>query len=176
MGEWTTVDLRKMAGALPFADMDRGIPETSNALRWAAERIEYLEKFIETTEQEAVAQLPACDTVSLLQNLGALIADATNEGDYDPENDLVRDPFCRRVIDGLNAAIIEIERLSAMVYETGPGEFSPDGWTWKQAFQAEKKRREEAEAAIETLHEKYAQERMSRKRESLSDNTKMENQ
>ena len=35
----------------------------------------------------------------------------------------------------------EVERLSAMVYETGPGEFSPDGWTWKQAFQAEKKRR-----------------------------------
>lgn len=44
MGEWTTVDLRKMAGALPFADMDRGIPETSNALRWAAERIEYSTK------------------------------------------------------------------------------------------------------------------------------------
>lgn len=176
MGEWNTVDLRKMAGALPFADMDRGIPETSNALRWAADRIEYLEWFIEASEHEAAAQLPAGDTVSLLQNLGHLIADATNEGDYDPENDLVRDPFCRRVIDGINAAIAEVSRLSAMVYETGPGEFSPDGWTWKQAFQAEKKRREEAEAAIETLHEKYAQERMSRKRESLSDNTKMENQ
>lgn len=34
----------------------------------------------------------------------------------------------------------------------------------------------EAEAAIETLHEKYAQERISRSRQTLSDNTKMENQ
>ena len=40
-----------------------------------------------------------------------------------------------------------IEELTAMVYETGPGEFSPDGWTWKQAFTAEKARRIEAEAA-----------------------------
>ena len=70
----------------------------------------------------------------------------------------------------------EVERLSAMVYETGPGEFSPDGWTWKQAFTAEKARRIEAEAAIETLHEKYAQERIFRSRQTLSDNTKMENQ
>ena len=53
MGEWTTVDLRKMAGALPFADMDRGIPETSNALRWAADRIDYLEGFIEATGRAA---------------------------------------------------------------------------------------------------------------------------
>lgn len=70
----------------------------------------------------------------------------------------------------------EVERLSAMVYDTAPGEFSPDGWTWKQAFTAEKARRVEAEAAIETLHEKYAQERISRSRQTLSDNTKMENQ
>lgn len=176
MGEWNTVDLRKMAGALPFADTDRGIPETSNALRWAADRIEYLEGFIEATEHEAAAQLPASDTVSLLQNLGHLVGDATNEGDYDPENDLVCDPFCRRVIDGINAAITEVERLSAMVYDTAPGEFSPDGWTWKQAFTSEKARRVEAEAAIETLHEKYAQERIFRSRQTLSDNTKMENQ
>jgi hypothetical protein len=70
----------------------------------------------------------------------------------------------------------EVERLSAMVYDTAPGEFSPDGWTWKQAFTAEKARRVEAEAAIETLHEKYAQGRISRSRQTLSDNTKMENQ
>ena len=70
----------------------------------------------------------------------------------------------------------EVERLSAMVYDTAPGEFSPDGWTWKQAFTAEKARRVETEAAIETLHEKYAQERISRSRQTLSDNTKMENQ
>lgn len=72
--------------------------------------------------------------------------------------------------------IAEVERLSAMVYDTAPGEFSPDGWTWKQAFTAEKARRIEAEAAIETLHEKYAQERIFRSRQTLSDNTKMENQ
>ncbi len=73
-------------------------------------------------------------------------------------------------------AVAEIIALRDLAYETPPGQFSPDGWTWKQAFQAEKKRREEAEAAIETLHEKYAQERMSRSRQTLSDNTKMENQ
>ena len=73
-------------------------------------------------------------------------------------------------------AVVEIIRLREFAFESPPGQFSPNGWTWKQAFQAEKKRREEAEAAIETLHEKYAQERMLRKRESLSDNTKMENQ
>lgn len=72
--------------------------------------------------------------------------------------------------------IAEVERLSAMVYDTAPGEFSPDGWTWKQAFEAEKARRIEAEAEIQTLHEKYAQERISRSRQTLSDNTKMENQ
>lgn len=105
-------------------------------------------------------------------------------GTYHEEDD---DRLCGRCVEDLDALRkgfpapetalkLEIERLSAMVYETGPGEFSPDGWTWKQAFQAEKKRREEAEAAIETLHEKYAQERISRSRQTLSDNTKMENQ
>lgn len=35
--------LRRMAHALPFADLDHGIPETAAALRWAADRIEHLE-------------------------------------------------------------------------------------------------------------------------------------
>jgi hypothetical protein len=65
------------------------------------------------------------------------------------------------------------DAVAGMVYETPPGEFSPDGWTWKQAFIAEKARRIEAEAAIETLHEKYAQERMSRSRQTISDNTNL---
>ena len=73
-------------------------------------------------------------------------------------------------------AVTEIIRLRELAYESPPGQFSPDGWTWKQAFTAEKARRVEAEAAIETLHEKYAQERISRSRQTLSDNTKMENQ
>lgn len=76
----------------------------------------------------------------------------------------------------LEGKAAEVERLSAMVYDTAPGEFSPDGWTWKQAFTSEKARRVEAEAAIENLHEKYAQERIFRSRQTLSDNTKMENQ
>jgi len=73
-------------------------------------------------------------------------------------------------------AVVEIIRLRELAFESPPGQFSPDGWTWKQAFTAEKARRIEAEAAIETLHEKYAQERISRSRQTLSDNTKMENQ
>lgn len=36
--------------------------------------------------------------------------------------------------------------------------------------------RERARQELKTLREQYAQDRMSRKRESLSDNTKMENQ
>lgn len=85
-------------------------------------------------------------------------------------------PWTQQPPATINAAITEVERLSAMVYETAPGEFSPDGWTWKQAFTSEKARRVEAEAAIENLHEKYAQERIFRSRQTLSDNTKMENQ
>lgn len=105
-------------------------------------------------------------------------------GTYHEEDD---DRLCGRCVEDLDALRkgfpapetalkLEIERLSTMVYETAPGEFSPDGWTWKQAFTAEKARRVEAEAAIETLHENYAQERISRSRQTLSDNTKMENQ
>lgn len=36
--------------------------------------------------------------------------------------------------------------------------------------------RDRARQELKTMHEQYAQERISRKRESLSDNTKMENQ
>ena len=83
--------------------------------------------------------------------------------------------------EDIASALAEAEKrgrdaVAGMVYETPPGEFSPDGWTWKQAFAAEKVRRIEAEAEIETLHQKYAQERMSRSRQTISDNTKMENQ
>jgi hypothetical protein len=94
---------------------------------------------------------------------------------YSPYVD--RQALARRIA----SALAEAEKrgrdaVAGMVYETPPGEFSPDGWTWKQAFAAEKVRRIEAEAEIETLHQKYAQERMSRSRQTISDNTKMENQ
>ena len=94
---------------------------------------------------------------------------------------VVPQPSRMRIANAIAAALAEAEKrgrdaVAGMVYETPPGEFSPDGWTWKQAFAAEKARRIEAEAAIETLHQKYAQERMSRSRQTISDNTKMENQ
>lgn len=57
----------------------------------------------------------------------------------------------------LRIAVAELdaknEQLSGMVYETGPGEYSPDGWTYKQAFEAEVKRRKEAEHALEEVAE-----------------------
>lgn len=54
-------------------------------------------------------------------------------------------------VDDLNTLRAENARLRELVYHTGPGEYSPDGWTWKQQANADRERLDEANAHIETL-------------------------
>ena len=46
-----------------------------------------------------------------------------------------QDAMCVYHSPKLVAALDEIKSLQARVYETPPGEYSPDGWTWKQAYE-----------------------------------------
>ena len=53
MGELSTLDLRELADGHP---LQTDGPQIRAALRWAADRIDYLEGFIEGYEQEMAAE------------------------------------------------------------------------------------------------------------------------
>jgi len=95
------------------------------------------------TQQGSEVQIALVDLIHLSQQ----------EGNYNPEDDREEDRLCREVQTVCGQALAYIDRLTSMVYETAPGEYSPDGWTYKQAFEAELKRRKEAEHAIEEAAE-----------------------
>lgn len=56
-------------------------------------------------------------------------------------------------VDDLNTLRAENARLRELVYHTGPGEYSPDGWTWKQQANADSARLAEALAHIKALED-----------------------
>ena len=47
----------------------------------------------------------------------ALISSCIDEGDYDPAEDYIKDPFCRRTMHTASLAINEIDTLRARVDE-----------------------------------------------------------
>ena len=57
---------------------------------------------------------PKADIHNQLQ---ALISSCIDEGDYDPAEDYVKDPFCRRTLHTASLAIEEIDALRARVAE-----------------------------------------------------------
>lgn len=57
---------------------------------------------------------PKADIHNQLQ---ALISSCIDEGDYDPAEDYVKDPFCRRTLHTASLAIEEIDTLRARVAE-----------------------------------------------------------
>ena len=77
MGELTTVELRKLAGCVPFITPEAGAEETAAALRWAADRIDHLEGFIEAYEREQSEQRHKA--------LDQLTAEAQAMGFYDSQ-------------------------------------------------------------------------------------------
>ncbi len=95
------------------------------------------------TQQGSEVQIALVDLIHLSQQ----------EGNYNPEDDREEDRLCREVQTVCGQALAHIDRLTSMVYETAPGEYSPDGWTYKQAFEAEVKRRKEAEHTLEEVAE-----------------------
>lgn len=53
----------------------------------------------------------------LIAALGNLCSQAITEGDYDPENDIIRDPFCRNVNEVAGLTISELETLREVLTE-----------------------------------------------------------
>lgn len=51
----------------------------------------------------------------LIAALGNLCSQAITEGDYDPENDIIRDPFCRNVNEVAGLAISDLETLREVI-------------------------------------------------------------
>lgn len=105
------------------------------------ERVSVLAEMVDANSAEVRGILTVGETVKdgivrLFKEAAALRADlARVEGERDEH---------RSTLLTLES---DIAMLETMVYEIAPGEYSPDGWTFKQAFAAECGRRKEAEAA-----------------------------
>ena len=56
-------------------------------------------------------------TADIHSQLQALISSCIDEGDYDPAEDYIKDPFCRRTMHTASLAINEIDTLRARVAE-----------------------------------------------------------
>jgi len=56
-------------------------------------------------------------TADIHSQLQALISSCIDEGDYDPAEDYIKDPFCRRTMHTASLAINEIDTLRARVEE-----------------------------------------------------------
>ena len=52
-------------------------------------------------------------TADIHSQLQALISSCIDEGDYDPAEDYIKDPFCRRTMHTASLAINEIDTLRA---------------------------------------------------------------
>jgi len=86
------------------------------------------------------------DVEAELTRLRAELAEANKERDR-----LLNENYALRI--AVSEASARVEMLTEMVYETQPGEYSPDGWTYKQAFTAELNRRKAAEHGLEEMVE-----------------------
>lgn len=51
----------------------------------------------------------------LIAALGNLCSQAMTDGDYDPENDTIRDPFCSNVNEVAGLTISELEKLRDVI-------------------------------------------------------------
>lgn len=70
------------------------------------------------------------DKADVHSQLLALISSCIDEGDYDPAEDYIKDPFCRRTMHTASLAINEIDTLRARVAELeAAAAHLANGWT-----------------------------------------------